>query len=189
MLAAIVLPFAVIAPGGLWHSLWVQASRPVQIESLGGALVMALGSPAIVTSHGSQNVAGWGWVGTLATLVQAAVLVAIWIAALRRPADATRLAAAAAAAFVAFGKVLSPQFLIWLVPLVPLVRGRRGLAATGLLAAALVLTQVWFPQRYWDYVGGRDALAWTVVARDLVLVVLVAVLALPARARFSRPEP
>ena len=39
----------------------------------------------------------------------------------------------AVAVTLAFGKVFSPQFLIWLVPFVPLVRGRRGSAASGLL--------------------------------------------------------
>ena len=93
---------------------------------------------------------------------------------------AVRYAAACTCAFVAFDKVLSPQYLLWLIPLVPLVRGRRGLLATGLLAAALVLTQVWFPQRYFDY-ALHFRLAGVVLARDLVLVALVAVLALPAR--------
>ena len=78
--------------------------------------------------------------------------------------------------------MLSPQYLIWLVPLVPLVRGRRGVAALVALTAALVLTQVWFPFRYWAYVG-KFHLAGVVLARDLVLVALVAVLAWPARVR------
>jgi hypothetical protein len=80
--------------------------------------------------------------------------------------------------------VLSPQFLVWLVPLVPLVRGRRGMAAGVLLAAALVLTQLWFPYRYWRLVFGLDTEAsWLVLARDLVLVGLLVVLAWPSRTR------
>jgi hypothetical protein len=75
--------------------------------------------------------------------------------------------------------VLSPQFLIWLIPLVPLVPGRRGFAAVALLTTSLLLTQVWFPQRYWDYAGPFH-LAWVVLLRDLVLVALFGVLAWPS---------
>ncbi len=93
-----------------------------------------------------------------------------------------RASAAAVCAFVALGKVLSPQFLIWLIPLVPLVRGRRGLAAGGLFALALVLTQLWFPFRYWELALDFGALpSWLVLARDLVLVLLLGVLVWPAR--------
>ena len=59
-------------------------------------------------------------------LAQAAALVALWIAFARGPATRERLiryAAACICAFVAFDKVLSPQYLLWLIPVVPLVRG------------------------------------------------------------------
>jgi hypothetical protein len=80
-------------------------------------------------------------------------------------------------AFVALGKVLSPQFLIWLVPAVPLVAGLRGLRASTLLVGALVLTQLWFPSRYWDLARELDALpSFLVLARDVVLVALLVVL-------------
>jgi hypothetical protein len=90
-------------------------------------------------------------------------------------------------AFVALGKVLSPQFLIWLIPLVPLVRGRRGLVASGLLALALVLTQLWFPSRYWKLALEFDAASsWLVLARDLTLVALLVVLMAEVRREPSR---
>ena len=80
-------------------------------------------------------------------------------------------------AFVAFGKVLSPQFLIWLIPVVPLVRGRRGLWACGLLLAALFLTQLWFPFRYFRLaLDFETGLTWLLLARDLVLVALTLLL-------------
>jgi uncharacterized membrane protein len=181
--AAFFVPFALIAPRGLWHSLSGQASRPLQIESLGASFFTAFGHPHVISSHGSQNVAGHGAVAALFGFLQVAALVGLWIAFARGPSTGDRLlrySAAAVCAFIAFGKVLSPQFLLWLIPLVPLVRGRRGLAATGLLTLALVLTQVWFPRRYWDYVyafRGADA----VLARNLALVALLVVLVWPDR--------
>jgi hypothetical protein len=116
-------------------------------------------------------------------VLQVATLVALWIAFAHGPATGDRLlrySAAAVCAFIAFGKVLSPQFLLWLIPLVPLVRGRRGLAATALLTVALVLTQAWFPRRYWDYVYAFHN-AGAVFARNLALVALLLVLVLPDR--------
>jgi hypothetical protein len=181
--AAVVLPFAILAPHGLWSSLERQASRPLQVESLAAALVSTFGSPHVVSGSGSQNIAGHASLGSALAAVGVAAVVAAWLGFARGPAEPDRLlryAAAGVAAFVAFDKVLSPQYLLWLIPLVPLVRGRRGIAATGLLVVACVLTQVWFPQRYWDYaLGGR--LASVVLARDLVLVLMVAVLGWPAR--------
>jgi Glycosyltransferase family 87 len=181
--AAVVVPFALVAPHGLWESVNGQASRPLQIESLGAALFTTFAHPQIVSSHGSQNIVGHGVVAVLFSVLQAAVLLALWIAFARGPATGERFVrygAAAVCAFIALGKVLSPQYLVWLVPLVPLVRGRRGLTATALLTLALVLTQVWFPQRYFDY-ALKFELAGVVLARDLVLVALLAVLALPWR--------
>jgi hypothetical protein len=197
VLAAIVVPFAVIAPGGVWDTFWNQASRPLQIESLGAGVLLAAHQLfgldlTMEASHGSQNLTG-GAADALSigsTLLQAAALLAIWIWYARGRATNERLLAASAAAvcaFVAFGKVLSPQFLIWLVPLVPLVWGRRGLAASGVLAAALVLTQLWFPSRYWRLALDFDAAAsWLVLARDLVLVALLILLATSVRREPSR---
>jgi len=179
VLALAFLPFLLLAAGGLWDSVSGQLSRPLQIESLGASLITTFGDPTVVTSHGSQNISGHGALEAAGTAIQVTALCGIWVAAWRSPDELPRFAAAATAVFIAFGKVLSPQFLVWLVPLVPLVRGRRGLAATALLVAALLLTQAWFPRHYWDYVFNGD-LAWVVLARDLVLVALVAVLALPA---------
>jgi uncharacterized membrane protein len=181
VVAAVFVPFVVLAPHGVWESLRGQASRPLQIESLGAAFFTTFGHPQVISSHGSQNVAGHAGVAAFFAVLQVVVLLALWIAFARGPATRERFlrySAAAVCAFVAFGKVLSPQFLLWLVPLVLLVRGRRGVVATVLLAAALVLTQVWFPQRYWAYVGSFR-LAGVVLGRDLLLAMLLAALVWP----------
>ena len=183
VVVVVYLPFLVVAPHGLWESVWGQLSRPLQIESLASSLLTTFGHPVVVSSHGSQGIDGHGTLAALSSVVQVAVLVALWVAFARGTADRERFvrySAACVCAFVAFGKVLSPQYLIWLVPLVALVGGRRGIAAVALLVAALVATQAWFPDHYWDYVRTGDR-AWIVLVRNLLLVALVAVLTLPGR--------
>jgi hypothetical protein len=188
------LPFLVLAPVDVLDSVWRQARRPLQIESLGSALLLAAHHAfgldvTMKSSSGSQNLEG-GLPAALAVLhglVQLGVVVALWVSFARGGATGERLvrySAATVVAFVALGKVLSPQFLIWLIPLVPLVRGRRGLVASVVLAAALVLTQLWFPYRYWDLALRFDEPAsWLVLARDLTLVALLVVLIEPSRSR------
>jgi uncharacterized membrane protein len=189
------LPFVALSPGGVWWSLQRQLDRPLQIESLGAAVLLALhhaaGMPlAWASSHGSQNLTGdvATVASVLTTVVQvAAFLFLVWQFA-RRPAPAGDDLAAACAAvlvvFVALGKVLSPQFLVWLLPAVGLVAGRRLWAALGLLMGACALTRGWFPDRYWLLVFDFDQLAsWLVLARDLCLVALLVVLAGPLRPR------
>ena len=178
------LPFLVVAPDGVAHSLGRQLSRPLQIESLGSALYLAahhlVGLDVEVRSgHGSQNLhaSGTAVTAVLLSLAQMAVLAWIW---LRRPTSSEELvrwSAAALVAFVALGKVLSPQFLIWLAPVVPLVAGWRGVRASLLLVFALAVTQLWFPSRYWDLARELDPLPSTLVLiRDLVLVALLVTL-------------
>lgn len=191
VVAVVVVPFLALAPHGVWDSVVRQTTRPLQIESLGASLLLVahhVGGLGLTldSSRGSQNLVGSlpDVVGAASSAVLVLALVAIWVAAARVPATPERLvrwSAASVAAFVALGKVLSPQFLIWLLPLVPLVRGRRGLGASALLGLALLLTQVWFPIRYFDLVAFDELPSWVLLARDLVLVALVVVLTVPAR--------
>jgi uncharacterized membrane protein len=181
--AAAVLPFAILASRGFWHSVSGQISRPLQIESLGASLLTTFSHPHVIATHGSLNLGGESTVAAVTTALELLVLIALWIGFARGPAVGDRLVrytAACICAFVVLGKVLSPQFLIWLVPLVALVRGVRGLVASLLLVAALIATQVYFPQRYWEYIFHLH-LAWVVLLRNAILVALLATLSLPGR--------
>jgi hypothetical protein len=187
VVAAVVLPFVVLAPHGVWRTLEQQATRPLQVESLGASLIVAshhlFGTGVtMISSDGSQNVGGTAAdvVGAVQGVLQVAVLLAIWIAFARRERSREELvqfSAAAVVAFIALGKVLSPQFMIWLIPFAPLV---RKWSAAVLFVAALVLTQAWFPQHYWQYaLAFSSTQSWLVLARDLVLLGLLAVLLMP----------
>ena len=73
---------------------------------------------------------------------------------------------------------MSPQYLLWLLPLVALVVGRRPakLAVPGVLVAALGLTQAVYPGRYDELVGLASFPIWLLVARNVLLVVLTVAL-------------
>jgi len=190
VLALVVAPFALVGWDGLADSVTRQSGRPLQLESLGAAALLAahrlgLYEAAVETSHGSQNLVGSlpDALATASTAAQVVALVLVWALFARSRRDPASLAIASAAAvtgFVAFGKVLSPQFMIWLLPLVPLVVVRGAVVAPLLFGAALVATQAWFPARYWNVVA-LEPVAWLVLVRDVLLVALFAALVLLIR--------
>jgi hypothetical protein len=194
--AACFLPFAVLGPHGLRAMFTDQLDRPLQVESLGAALLMAaqhlgVSSLTTVSTHGAQALRGrgTGLAADLSTVLEIAFVVAVWVVFTRRrnaDGEAVLLAAGAAVtALVAFDRVLSPQYLIWLVPFVFLVRGARGILAGGLLLLALGLTQTWFPAHYWSLaLLYASPWSWYLLVRDLALVALAGVLLLElSRAR------
>lgn len=196
----VYLPFLVVAPEGVARSVWQQLGRPLQIESLGAAVLLALHHAfgmglAWASGHGSQNLTGAvaGAASALSTAALVAALLLVWLRFARGdvgPERFARHAAAAVVGFVAFSKVLSPQFLVWLLPLVALVDDRRRrLAASSLVLAACLLTRLWFPSDYWALVKEFDPSSSSLVlVRDLVLVALFVVL-VRARERAAAGSP
>ena len=150
VVAAGFLPIVALAANGLWNSLWRQVQRPPEVESFVAALWIGAHHVAgmrlhAVQSFGSSNIATSGarLAGTISGVLVVALVVAVWVRFARGSGDRDEIVlafAACVAAYVTFAKVLSPQYLVWLFPLVPLVRGRRGLWATVVLGIAAVLT-------------------------------------------------
>lgn len=191
-------PFAVLAPGGFADQVAYHLERPVQIESTPATVLRIAGGSSVTgdpvrpdrfKSNGLDGGAAPAVAAVFALLQAAAVGAAILLAG-RRPPDPARLvlgAFAALLAFVALGKVLSPQFLLWLAPFAAVAWTLGARAVAALAGAALVLTQVEFPSRYFDLVAGDQAASTIVAVRNVLLVaalsLLLARLAAPARSR------
>lgn len=196
--AVVTLPFLAAAPGGLGYSLETQLKRHLQVESLGASFLVTLHHLGALTAHVvvgkpySLDLAGRA-ADAIAAVTTALSVVAVLVALLawargmggggrRDPGDPReRLLLAVAATvtgLVAFGRVLSPQYLVWLVPLVAMTAPRRAVSAWALLAVALGLTQVWFPGRFFEVVhlGGAG---WMVLARNVALAAVYAALLAP----------
>jgi hypothetical protein len=186
--AACILPFAILAPHGILHPVTVELHRGLELESLGGALLVAVHHVTgfrlgLLLNYGSSNLGGTS--GTLTarafTGVEVVALVLVWVACARRRltgADLITGAAAAVAVIVAFGKVFSPQYLIWLIPLVAVVQPRLRRPALLLLVLACALTQTWYPRHadaFLVYYAQPES--WFVLARDLLVVALAVLLA------------
>ncbi len=188
----VTMPLAVLAPGGVASSLQRQFDRPLQIESLGASLLLVTGNPKVELGSGSWNLVGAAptAIGIVSTIAGLGALAGVWVFVWRhRPSigDPALAYAACVAIVLVSAKVASPQFLVWLAPLVAVVRGRAGLVASLLLGVACVLTQLVYPFHYEELLAGDLPPALLLAARNALLfaVTLVLVLALVRRSRSS----
>jgi len=204
VVAAVFIPFLAVAPGDVGSSLRLQLGRGLEVESAGSVGLVAashvlrrlddLGLPVgslELYAQGNrsglrtQELHGPGTrpIAFSLSVLRAAMLVMLWVAFARGPATGDRLvrySAATLVATVALSQVISPEYMMWLLPVVPLVWGRRGLVATGLFAAAVVVTHVWYPRLFDVFVDDLSAgPTGVLLVRDLLLLAALAVLAWP----------
>jgi hypothetical protein len=193
-----VAPFAVVGPHGISWALRYEARRPLQVESVAATVFAAAhelagGTLQTVQSFGSRNLVGHG-ADTAASLLGALTvlaLIGIYAAYLRSRRGREELvlaAVAAVTAYVVFSKVFSPQYLVWLIPLVPLIGGRDGVRATALFLAILGVTQIWEPYHYDHYYRFTNPwLVWLVIGRNVLVVALLVLVVRPLLRRARDP--
>ena len=159
------------------------ASRPLHLESVFGSVVAGLATIGMSTAEvefgfGSFNIIGAAAESALLALrfVQPLVLAAslaagayaIWR---RRSGEADDVLAlawiAALLGILISNRVLSPQYLVWILPLVPLVRG--GLQAT--VIGAFVVSIVVFPWLYTSLLALEPVPVTLILVRNTLLVV------------------
>ena len=169
-----LLPFSyrssfLASPSATWAVLRLQFGGGLHADSLASTVLvmtnhaadalttLGLPPPSELTirpetrgiGRGCYAGAGVDATATAMTLLLGVVLCLLWVAAARETSDPNeslvRYSAASVAVALVFGTVLSAQYVTWLIPLVPLVAGRRGIAATLCLVAAALLTNGLFP--------------------------------------------
>jgi hypothetical protein len=185
-LAAVLpfVPYVIAAPRGIWYVFDYHLQRPLQVESVLATPLMVgralhISSGHWVYSHGSHAISAPGahLLATLSGPLTLAALAATYAVIVRRRAllrAAPHVAPLAVLAVIltimAFGKVLSPQYVIWMLPVVALVSVEDGVIAA-LALVTLLLTQVEFPARYGDLLAFQPATVLVVAARNILLLV------------------
>lgn len=186
-LVTVPLGLITLALGG-WVMVKFHLERPIQIESTPSTVLSLL--PVDVSTTGAPisedrfksngtDASVAGLVGAFFVIIElAAIAWFVW----RGQRNPVLAALGVTLAFVAFGKVLSPQFMLWLFPL--------AIAAWGwpavLVVAATALTQVEFPVRYFDLVERDQTMLGVVGLRNALLIVALLATA-RALARSSPP--
>lgn len=179
IVACVLGATALLAGKGAFQPLLEHQARPLQLESTWATVLLLAHAWANVPVHtfvafGSWNIEGstvleWlaGWFPWLAI---GGVYVAYWL----KPSNALRLVRAAVLVQLTFMltfRVFSPQYLLWLLPLVLITTTDRRLHR--LLLMALVLTQVIWPNFYELLERASTAGAVLLAARNLLLLAVL----------------
>ena len=195
--ALFFVPALVFGGGGFVGSFAYHAERGLQVESVGASVLMAFGLvEGVVFEFGAFEARGAGaGLAAVLSLPVTVVLLGVTVLVVYRRVGAgavgaagfPRWAAALILAFMLGSKVLSPQYEIWLLPLVPLCAG--GLAGAGLcllFLASCGLTTGVFPLHYADLLNGQSPGPELLLGRNALLAALWALLlALPPAKGFG----
>jgi hypothetical protein len=208
--AIIVIPLLLFSPGGFWHSFFYHAQRGLQIEStyasfLELAYAFGLIKLDFVFSFGSVNLVS-PLADILARISFAVMFVSLFVTywfffkgmknvsginPVPRISGHTggwlvNYSIVSILIFILTSKVFSPQYIIWLFPLIPLITGKwRGLSILLFIMAGLMTFFV-YPKYYAGIEHGELVTVGMLVLRNAALIMLVFV---TAKSLSPRPVP
>ena len=192
-------PVFLAAPSGLLDTVRYHVDRPLEIGSTAAALLglwhmVDPGAVSVIRTYGSSNVVGrFSGAAVAASNVASVLGVMVVCAAARRglkvartPSGRARVLLAAIAAVlavvIATGKVASPQYLVWVLPIGVLATliDRRWISLA-LLMATLVLSHMIYAALLGDLEALRPWALALVLARNITLVAWTVTIAGGAR--------
>ena len=193
----VLAPLLIIAPTSLGRVVTFHAERGIHLDSIYATIAFAaralgLTLVRVVYAYRSMNIEGDAVRALLpisTPLLAAALLVSYALVFRYRRAGVgrdVRVIATSSALVLLAGlitsKVLSPQYLVWLLPLLPLVVQPYRRLVWLLFGAAGLLTYYIYPLRYNDLLGLVPSAIAAQAARNLLLIALTVVVAHSLRA-------
>ena len=207
-LMLIAAPVLVLGKGGFINSFTVQSDRALQLESLYASLLLLLNSLGLVNAVAVRGEMSFDVSSPLADplakyafLVVGAALLAIYMLFIRRirrkleepncamlnaadSASVIHYAVAVITVFIITNKVFSPQFVLWLCPLIPLVCGRWHKVVWVVFLLVACLTWYVYPLNYFALADGQQVVVNALILRNVLLILLVVLLVMnPSQTR------
>lgn len=197
----IVLPFVILGSDSILSLVNYHSQRGIQIESTYSAIILVLAKMGFTTvqtelAFGSSNVVNPAApvLAQFSTYVTALSLLVVYWFIYRQvqlgKSQFIHLGAYAMLALVttiATSKVLSPQYLVWLMPLFPIVCGRWRTPILTTFIIVGVLTYYIYPWAYAKLLHFQATTVAILLVRNILLV-LLAVLAVVSLKRMNAPE-
>lgn len=206
VLLALSLPWMVSNAEGFWHLISYHAERGLHAESSYASVLLVGQILGLTQVTGELSFGSWNLVSPVADSLSRAspyilvglllILYALYARLIWRRADPVaavatldtgaavlmlRYSLLAILIMLLSSKLLSPQFLIWLVPLLPLVRGRWRYTSWMLFLVVGGLTQYIYPYHYIEFELGTPYLIAMMAFRNFLLAVMLILFILPPR--------
>jgi len=203
VLLVVTLPWLISNPTGFWYSLSYHVERGLHSESSYATVLMIGQLLGLTQVEGEFSFGSWNLRSPLAdslaglsSYISVGSLVILyslctWLLGRRSTSRAgiKMLESGAAALMFRFAllaviillltsKIFSPQFLIWLLPLLPLINGQQR-HTIWLFLVIGGLTWYIFPYHYIEFELGEPYLIAMVAARNLLLAVMGILILLP----------
>ncbi len=204
IVAALVLPWLVLSADGFGQFLSYHTQRGLHSESSYGSVLLVAAIMELTRVTGELSFGSWNISSPAADSLAAAspyisiglllILYALYAWKLWQQSEnggvapislLLRYCLLAVLVLLLSSKLFSVQFLIWPLPLLPLVWGRWRHIPWIIFLVAAGLTQFIYPYHYVEFELGTPYLVWMMAGRNLLLVILAITYILPISHRRS----